>query len=555
MGAVFFTPRLLGTLLAGVGAATLAVAQSSRVGDVTFPNSGAPAAQESFLTGLAQLHNFEYPSAAEHFQKAQQADPGFAMAYWGEAMAYTHPVWMEQDRDAARNVLARLAPTPDARIAKARTKREQDYLRAVEVLYGDGAKAARDFAYADAMAAIHRAYPDDPDAAAFYALSLLGTAHNGRDFTIYMKAASIVEPVFRDHPNHPGAAHYLIHSYDDPVHAPLGLRAARAYSKIAPSAAHAQHMTSHIFLALGMWDDEVTANETAVKVADQARATRGLPASACGHYNFWLEYGYLQQRRFNEAKRLVTECHAAARRSAAAVPPAQGTQLLDPDNSLVGSFAAMRLRYLLDTQDWTSDVAGWTIETNGQWRSQIAFEFGTGYSAALSGQRADATRALERLSQARRSLDAALVRSTEGSGHGSHAPENAETQAREWARILEMQLTAVTQSGLAKGGEAGIETLRGAAAAEEKMPYEFGPPAIDKPSYELLGEALLSMKRPVDASAAFEKALARAPERTASLRGLMLAADASGDARKAAEIRARLKSIWHRADQMPGDLR
>src|SRR5438093_5520034 len=298
-------------------ASALTLAQRPALGSVSFENSGAAAAQESFLAGLAQLHNFEYASAADLFRRAQQIDPGFAMAYWGEAMTYNHPVWMEQDRGAARKVLARLAPTREARAAKAKTPREQDYIRAVEILYGDADKQACDLAYADAMADIYRAYPNDADAAAFYALALLGTAHGGRDFTIYMRAASIVEPVFRDHPDPPGAAHYLIHSYDDPVHAPLGLRAARAYSKIAPSAGHAQHMTSHIFGALGLWDDVVQANEAAVKVVNAGRAARGLGASACGHYNFWLEYGYLQQRRFDAAKALLASCHAAARRASA----------------------------------------------------------------------------------------------------------------------------------------------------------------------------------------------------------------------------------------------
>jgi tetratricopeptide (TPR) repeat protein len=194
--------------LAGVVllSSALTLARQPALGSVSFENSGAPAAQESFLAGLAQLHNFEYPAAADLFRRAQQIDPGFAMAYWGEAMTYNHPVWMEQDRGAARKALARLAPTREARVGRAKTPREQAYIRAVEILYGDADKQACDLAYADAMAELHRTYPDDPDAAAFYALALLGTAHEGRDFTLYMRAAAIVEPVFRDHPNHPGAA-------------------------------------------------------------------------------------------------------------------------------------------------------------------------------------------------------------------------------------------------------------------------------------------------------------------------------------------------------------
>ncbi len=510
----------------------LTLAQRGALGAVSFDNSGSPAAQESFLAGLAQLHNFEYAAAADLFRRAQQIDPGFAMAYWGEAMTYNHPVWMEQDRGAARKVLARLGATREARVARAKTKREQDYIRAVETLYGDSDKQACDLAYADAMADIYRAYPDDPDAAAFYALALLGTAHAGRDFAIYMRAASIVEPVFRDHPNHPGAAHYLIHSYDDPIHAPLGLRAARVYSRIAPSAGHAQHMTSHIFLALGLWDDVVEANEAAVKVVDAGRARRQMSASACGHYNFWLEYGYLQQRRFSAAKQLLANCHAVAKRATREASAGDGRQMLDPDSSPAGSFAGMRLRYILDTEDWTADVVSWTVDAGSQQRTRIALEFGSGYAAARAGRKADAAGALERLRRAREALGAAAG--------AANTASDAEV-AREWARILEIQLTALT-SGIAGS----IAALQDVAIAEEKLPIEFGPPAIDKPSYELLGEALLAADRPKEAQAAFEKALARTPDRTASLVGLMQAAEKLGDVRKATAIRAKLQTIWKR---------
>ncbi|PYQ63020.1 MAG: hypothetical protein DMF53_11485, partial [Acidobacteria bacterium] len=232
---------LLLTLLLVSSAPTLA---QTGVGEVSFANSGSPAAQASFLRGLALLHNFEYEDAAAEFHKAQAIDPGFAMAYWGEAMTYTHPVWMQQNAAAARAALGRLGATPEARLAKAKTERERDYLRAVEILYGDGTKEERDFRYADAMAALHQRYPDDVDATAFYALSLLGTAHQGRDFAVYMKSAALLEEVFPTHQHHPGVLHYLIHSYDDPIHAPLGLRAARLYGTVAPNAGHALHMTS-----------------------------------------------------------------------------------------------------------------------------------------------------------------------------------------------------------------------------------------------------------------------------------------------------------------------
>jgi len=205
-------------------------------GRVEFRNSGAPSAQADFLEGMALLHDFEYPAAAAAFRRAQAVDPSFAMAYWGEAMTYNHPIWMEQNLKAARDALNKLAPTPSARRDRAKTEREKAYFDALEILYGAGSKQERDFRYEDAMAKLHARYPDDVDAAAFYGLAILGTAHAGRDIPTYMRAAGVLEEAWTNHRDHPGLVHYLIHSYDDPAHAPLGLRAARIYAKIAPDA-------------------------------------------------------------------------------------------------------------------------------------------------------------------------------------------------------------------------------------------------------------------------------------------------------------------------------
>ncbi len=505
--------------------------QTSTVGEVHFANSGSPAAQGPFLQGLAQLHNFEYAAAADLFQQAEQIDPGFAMAYWGEAMTYNHPIWAQQDRDKALKALARLGQTPDVRIAKARTEREQDYMRAVEILYGDGDKASRDFAYADAMSEVHRRYPDDVEAAAFYALAVLGTAHEGRDFAIYMRAAAILEPLFPSHPNHPGIAHYLIHSYDDPIHAPLGLRAARAYSKIAPSAAHAQHMCSHIFVAMGMWDDVVAANEAAMSVVNDLRAHHGRGPAACGHIDRWLAYGYLQQRRFGDAKTRVGACYAAAKN----MPPAKAERpVLDPDDSPAASFADMRARYLFDTEEWTGEVAGWRLPRD-QSVADVAIDFVDGYAAARLGKIDDAKRALEQLKRDRDALMPLLNQETEPSNRGRLA-------------ILEQQLGAMIKVAQGQARQA-VDELRATAAMEEKLPFEFGPPFIDKPAYELLGEVLLRLNEAKEARTAFEKALARTPGRTAALVGLMRAAEKMGDRKKADEVRTKLQTTWHRADR------
>lgn len=503
----------------------------SDVGVVQFANSGSPSAQDSFLRGLAELHNFEYADAAAYFRKAQESDPGFAMAYWGEAMTYNHPIWFEQDQAAARSALNGLASTPEARAAKAGTQRERDYLHAVEILYGDGAKDERDVRYSQAMAALHQKYPTDVDAAAFYALSLMGTCHNGRDIPTYMRALAILEDLFYANPNHPGVAHYIIHATDDPVHAPLGLHAARAYSKIAPSAAHAQHMTSHIFIAMGMWDDVVRANETAVAVTNRQNQARQKQPRLCGHYNFWLEYGYLQQGRMQSARNVLDGCRKTAERT----DPASGAAALDPDNSALGSFSEMRTRYLIDTDDWNGDVAALTFPAKGGPAARITFDFGTGYAAIHRNDLPAARAALQDLQSTRR----ALAPSIEG-----------DAQYIQRVEILDGQLQAMITAAEGNLAQA-VKSVEALARTETAMPFEFGPPFVEKPAYELLGDLLLQAGSPAQARDAFQLALQRAPERTAGLEGLAHAETAAGNAAAGREIEARLHQIWHGADQVP----
>ncbi len=492
------TAAIAGTL-AGAGPA---MAQELQLGEVDFPNSGAPEAQSAFERGLLLLHSFEYGSAEEAFREAQEIDPDFAMAYWGEAMTYNHPVWMRQDREAALEALGRYAPTAAERALKAGpepdgdgTAREAAYMRAVDTLYGAGEKEARDDAYAEAMAELHATYPDDAEAAAFHALAILGTAHEGRDFATYMRSAGILEQVVDDHPNHPGIAHYLIHSYDDPVHAPLGIRAARAYSRIAPDAAHAQHMTSHIFVALGMWDDVVEANENSMRVVDAARAERGRPPGACGHYNFWLEYGYLQQGRTGEARRLLRECYDRVLESA-------GTDVPDPDNSPIGSFAAMATRYVIDAED--AAPLDWPVDLSGAPYAGLRLAFARGWVAARADDAEGVEAALQEFRTQRAAADAG---STSDAGPPSRAS------------VLEMELEALRRSAAGEI-DAAIALAREAAAAEEAMPFEFGPPHVDEPTHELLGELLLRAGQPEEARAAFETALSRTPERVQAMSGL-----------------------------------
>ena len=473
-------------------------------GRVEFRNSGAPSAQADFLEGMALLHDFEYPAAAAAFRRAQAVDPSFAMAYWGEAMTFNHPIWMEQNLKAARDALNKLAPTASARRDRAKTEREKAYFDALEILYGDGSKQERDFRYEDAMAKLHAHYPDDVDAAAFYGLAILGTAHAGRDVPTYMRAAGVLEEAWTNHRDHPGLVHYLIHSYDDPAHAPLGLRAARIYAKIAPDAGHAQHMTSHIFLALGMWPEVVQANLAAMADVDRARKAAGKGPARCGHYPSWLGYGYLQLGQVEKARSAVAACRDSVQSQAAMDHPGMA---MDPDASLSGSFANMRLRYLLDTGDWTGEIAGWTVPKSAGAGARLDFAFARAVGEITQGRRDAARQAISELEAVGREVADIKTKSADPDPSYRVRPEIFLLQAR--AQLAELERDF-----------AGAERLMlQAAELEDKLPIAFGPPTIDKPSHELLGEFLLRRGRKDEAHAEFEKAVARTPGRRLTEQG------------------------------------
>jgi tetratricopeptide (TPR) repeat protein len=475
-------------------------------GEVAFANSGAPEAQAPFLRGLALLHDFEYESAAQSFRRAETIDPSFAMAYWGEAMTYTHPVWFQQEADSATAALKRLGATPAERLAKAKTERERDYLRAVEVLYGDGTKDERDFKYADAMRVVHERYPDDVDATAFYALALLGTSHQGRDFPTYMRAAALLEEVLPAHPQHPGVLHYLIHCYDDPIHAPLGLRAARRYGVIAPGAGHALHMTSHIFIAMGMWDDVIDANRRAIDVVNKQRAARSKPPVACGHYPLWLHYAYLQRRKFDEARTALDAC-----RESAFDPKFETLGPMDTAAGRMESFADMRAhqvasRGLLTAADNVAIPDGPEFAN-----ARFLVAYGDVLLSSVLGQTAALKTAVARL----HGLQQAALQSVEHQ-HSMNAM-NPTFHIR--AEVMVQQADALQLAAEGKRDEA-IAMLQKAAAAETSMPFEFGPPVVEKPTYELLGDELLAAGRATEAAAAYRSALERTPGRATSVDGL-----------------------------------
>ena len=473
---------------------------SEQLGVVSFPNSGSAAAQESFLRGVLLLHSFEYDDAAGAFREAQVADPGFALSYWGEALTHYRPVWGREDLTAGREALGRLPAGGSV------SPRERAYLEAAKAVFGRGARKQRWKNYSDAMERLSMEYPDDLEAASLHAVSLFGVTGGERDHRTYMRVASIAERVFRENPGHPGALHYLIHAFDDPIHAPLGLKYARLYSKVASAAPHAQHMPSHVFLALGMWDECIASNVDSWNSSEGRVKRLGLGTDDRGyHALWWMQYAYLQKGMLDKAR--------------------QKLAVIERDAGESGSVhsrnhhAYLRSHYLIDGEQWDADLR--PVDDDGlaprAWGANALAE---GIRALRAGRVEVARRWAEKL---RSKAGADLKEATS------------------------LPIAASTLEGLLliRDGQAedGLAKLREAVQLEEATPFGYGPPFPPKPSLEVLGEELLAMDRSEEALEAFEASLSRTPRRALSLKGLIRAAEAAGDAERAKRVHAELKDV------------
>ena len=488
------------------------------LGSITFPNSGNAAAQAPFIEGVKDLHSFQFDEAAVAFQRAQKADPTFAMAYWGEAMSHNHPLWAQQDAEAAKKILEKIAPTSDARQAKAKLPKEKAFLKAIDILYyAPGDKLARDNAYSDAMASMYAQWPTDHEVATWYALSLLGTVRpTDKGFRRQALAASIAEKVFAENPKHPGAAHFIIHAFDDPDHAPLGLNAARAYAGIAPAAAHALHMPSHIFVQRGMWEDVRKSNIAAYKSATELNARMKL---AEGREDFhtlgWLEYANLMLGNIDEAKANVESAKQAAERN----PGSAG---------ITNGYLGMRARLILETEKWEkialegpgaapaagadsahANMPGMAMPAYGGGNN--TWTFIAGYSAAKLGDFKTA------------GVAEAILRSAREKAEAGSNPYSAKPIA-----IMEKQIGAVSRFAQGQRDEA-LKLAKEAMDIELALSAPSGPPDPMKPAPEFYGELLLDAGRSADAIAALELSLQRTPNRTPSVKA-MARARAAGTA-------------------------
>lgn len=491
-----------------------------KLGKVTFPVSCAPEAGRRFERAMAVLHSFWWEEGDAAFNRVLEADPGCAMAHWGMAMnAWGNPfaggpsgAVLTRGADAATKAGSLSAGTP----------RERGFIAAVAALYRDPTgtpNAVRLQAYADTMARLHRDFPKDSEVATFYALALVATApKTDTTFAQQKRAAAILNPLFARQPDHPGLAHYIIHSNDSPHLAHLGLGAARRYARIAPAAPHAQHMPSHIFVRLGYWDETVASNWVSFRAGVANAKAKGVPpAGEALHALDYAVYGYLQRGQDSAARATI----ATAQRSG--VPEGKG---------VVGDYnrTAMAARIPLETGNWRLAASFPVAPIQGLGTQAMLSRFTRAIGAARSGDPAAA-----------RAEVAAL---------DSVASQMAERKESYWARVASIKRDAARAWVMFAEGDTagGLALARAAADTEEVTDKHPVTPAELLPARELEGDMLLAAGRHEEARKAYRATLAREPGRARSSFGLARAAELAGERAEAEQGYREFVRLMSRAD-------
>ncbi len=522
----FLCATLLGLLCATAVKAQEAHQHQHELGKVNFTISCSVSAQKQFNRAVAWLHSFEYEEAEKAFTQVSFTDQKCGMGYWGVAMSNYHPIWAPPTVEELKKGWTAIEK---ARSVGARTARERDYIAAIEVYYKDADKLdhrARAFAYREAMERLYRRYPKDREAAVFYALTLIATGMmaNDKSYTNEKKAAEILKRVLDAEPEHPGVAHYLIHGYDFPPLAALALPAARSYAKIAPASAHAQHMPSHIFTRLGLWQEAIQSNLDAVSSA-KAYAIRNHLVGAWDeqlHAMDYLAYAYLQSGQDKQARRVVDELNRIQR--------------AEPENFKVAyAFSAIPARYALERRRW-SEATSLTLSPAGfPWRrfpwAEAHLHFARALGAARGGDVASARQEVEKLTAIRQAL-------TEIKGD------------YDWAKQVEIhRRAAAAWLALTEGKrEEALQLMHAAAELDDSTDKHPVTPGSLIPAREQLADLLLELNQPAEALKEFETSLRNAPNRFNGVYGAAKAALALGDQRKAKTYYSQLVKLCPQAD-------
>ena len=457
---------------------------ASDIGEVRFPTTCTAAAAKSVEKGVALLHSFWYGEAERNFRRAIETDRQCAMAYWGVAMSQYYPLWPTQLSPERLRVGSEAIAA--ARNATAGSAREHAYVDALAVFYeqpGGASVHDRAVKYEDAMATLTARYPEDDEAAIFYALALNGAAlPTDKTYARQKRAAAILNRLLPSHPRHPGIIHYLIHSNDTPELAPLALDAARVYAKIAPAVPHALHMPSLIFTRLGLWEESIASNLAAARAARERREV-----DEQLHAMDYLEYAYLQRGRFADAKRVIDQMQMLQ-------SPKQA------DTKVTFAVAAIPARYALERHDWRA-AAALAPPAGGNPRTAALTQFAIGIGAARSGKVAAAKRAEDALA-----------------GYVESLARDGDELWR--SQVAAQQMAVAGWRLFAEGhGEEAVAQMRRAAEEEDRSIKPAVTPGALLPARELLADMLLELTRDREALAEYKAVLAVAPNRRNSIAG------------------------------------
>jgi hypothetical protein len=502
-----------------------------KLGRVNFAVSCNGAAQQQFNRAVALLHSFWYEEAAKGFAEVTKTDPKCGMGYWGVAMSFYHPVWVPPVAAELRNGSA---AAQEASVVGAQTPREKDYIAAIAAFYKDADKfdhRTRALAYEKAMEQLYLRYPSDHEAAVFYSLALLGTAlPTDKTYANQKKAGAILNKVLLSEPEHPGVAHYLIHSFDYPALAPLALAAARSYAKIAPSAPHALHMPSHIFTRLGLWQESIESNIASAAAARDynAKMHPGTASYNQLHAMDYMAYAYLQTAQDGKVKEIVDALYAMNK--------------VDSNTQAAAyAFAAIPARYTLERRRWSEAAALKVHPADFPWSNfpyaEAMIYFARAVGSSRSGDTASANKEIDHLRSIQKSL--------------------ADAKETYWATQVEIERRAAAAwLAHAEGKqEEALQLMRSAADLEdstEKNPVTPGPIV---PARELLGDLLLELREPQQALKEFEASLLVSPNRFNGLYGAARAAELAGDREKARAFYAQLTALGANSDGTRPELR
>ena len=491
-------------------------ADLEQIGTFEFPTSASGEAQRHFTLGVGYLHSFGWKQARTEFRKAQEIDPNFALAYWGESLTYNHPlIPVLQDPDSPQDTLNRLGSTSEERLSKAPTNREKGFLRAAEAFaFTEGSLGDKRLAWMYAMLDLYEEFPEDREVIAFTAVAMLSGATVSKDnrvlnnfltesgTEISMQAGAMAMDIFRENPNHPGAAHYIIHSFDHPTYAPLALSAAEKYASIAPAVSHARHMPTHIFIQHGMWDRVAEWNDSAF-LAGWDLWEPGDAAGDQNHSSDWGQYGDLQRGNFDRSEMWINRASDVLSNN-----PGDGRS--------TGTLKTMKARHIIETENWE------TYELTDSLNSDELLALGL--SAANLGDLDLAQAVAERLEDL-----------------SSQSPSNTTLN------LISMEISALTMFKKGQEEEAVALLMEAVSVAENQSPPR-GAASPLKPVHELAGDLLLAMGSHDKAAELYETSLGRMANRPRALLGAARSYAGMSDEYNARQKFQAFYSLWKDTD-------